>query len=91
MCQTNSTEGDQPNESSYNVMINKNMHAEIINIHEAQGSTNDLMQFHSEAVNSVLLPTRTVHEQNNNAVTPPGTSNNMQMFDEPRVHSRGRM
>ena len=46
------------------------MHAESININEAQGSRNDLMQFHSEAKDSVTPLASTASEQTDNVVTP---------------------
>ena len=78
-------------ESSNNAIVCDDMYAESINLHEAQGSRNDLMQSHSKATDSVIPPYNTVPEQTNDVITPTDTSNNMHRFDKSRVSCRGRM
>ena len=67
------------------------MHDESINVHETQGSRNDLMKCHSEANNTVTPPTSMVPEQTDDVISPLNTPNNIQIFDVPRVNSRGTM
>ena len=56
------------------------MHAESINLHENQGSRNNLMPSHSEANDSPAPQVDTVLEQHYDHVTPLDASNNMHVL-----------
>ena len=67
------------------------MTAESINNHESQGSMKDLISSHSGANDLIMLTTDTISEQHYDVITPPDISNNIQMFDGPRICFSGRM
>ena len=81
--QTNLTERDLMKEVSNNAIVHDDIHAECINLH--------LMPFHGEANDSATCQTNTAPKQTYNVVTLPDTTNNMHIFDESKVSSRGRM
>ena len=78
-------------EETNNAITHDDMLAESINHHESNGSRNDLVPPHSKADDLVMPPTDTASEQDYDGITKPGISNYMQMFNGPRVSSRGRM
>ena len=89
--ETNLTEGDQPKEVSNISIVHDDMVAKSINLHKAQGGRSDLKQSHSVANDSVMPSTKTIPDKTYDVVTLPDTSNNVQIFDEFEVSSRGRI
>ena len=78
-------------EASNNANAHFDVLAESLNHHESQGGSNNLVSSHGETVISITPPTDTDFEQGYDVFNPPDISNNAQVFDGPRVSSRGRM
>ena len=72
----------------HNAIVQDNMLAKSINLHETQGS---YMSSHSEANDSAVPPINTDSEQNYDVATPPDASIKVQIFNKPRTGSTGRI
>ena len=77
-------------ETSNNANAHADMLDEGINYRERQGGRSDLVSSHGETNDSITPPIDTGSEQGYDVFIPPDLSNNTQVFDGPRVSSRGR-
>ena len=62
--EANPTKNDQSHKESINATVHHSVHAESINLHEAQGSRNNFMPSYSETNDSAAPPIDSVPEKN---------------------------
>ena len=79
------SEGDQHNKTFNDIFVYHGVNAESIKLNQAHGSMNNLMPSYSKASDSAAPQINSVSEPNFDVITPTGTSNDVQSFDEPRV------